>query len=78
MREKSEHKRDMGLALKWFQWSQVVLAMLLIQVFATGMQILSRVILVEGTFVFALMTYRNVVAAFFVAPLAFYFERFLF
>ncbi|PON83706.1 Plant-drug/metabolite exporter [Trema orientale] len=65
----------MGLVQKWFQWWQIVLAMLLVQLFATGMQVLSRVILVEGTFVFALMTYRHVVAALCVAPLAFYFER---
>ena len=67
---------NLGLAKKWFKWSQVVLAMLLVQVFSTGMQVLSRVALVKGTFVFALMTYRNVVAALCVAPLAYYFERF--
>ncbi|KAF4398876.1 hypothetical protein G4B88_023470 [Cannabis sativa] len=49
----------MGLGKKWFLWSQVVIGMLLVQAFATGMQILSRIILVEGTFVFALMTYRH-------------------
>ncbi|KAM6555310.1 hypothetical protein CsatB_002329 [Cannabis sativa] len=65
----------MGLGKKWFLWSQVVIGMLLVQAFATGMQILSRIILVEGTFVFALMTYRHLVAALCVAPLAFYFER---
>ncbi|KAF4347429.1 hypothetical protein G4B88_029901, partial [Cannabis sativa] len=53
----------MGLGKKWFLWSQVVIGMLLVQAFATGMQILSRIILVEGTFVFALMTYRHLVAA---------------
>ncbi|KAF4398865.1 hypothetical protein G4B88_023459, partial [Cannabis sativa] len=63
-------------SLKWFLWSsQVVIGMLLVQAFLTGMQILSRVILGEGTFVFALMTYRYLVAALCVAPLAFYFER---
>ncbi|PON83703.1 Plant-drug/metabolite exporter [Trema orientale] len=66
---------DIGLSKTWFKWSQVVLAMLLVQVFSTGMQVLSRVALVKGTFVFALMTYRNVVAAICVAPLAYYFER---
>ncbi|KAF4347438.1 hypothetical protein G4B88_029910 [Cannabis sativa] len=65
----------MGLGKKWFLWSsQVVIGMLLVQAFLTGMQILSRVILGEGTFVFALMTYRYLVAALCVAPLAFYFE----
>ncbi|XP_062074825.1 WAT1-related protein At5g64700-like [Humulus lupulus] len=64
---------DLGFK-KWFKWSQVVLAMLMVQVFSTGMQVLSRVVLVKGTFVFALITYRNVVAALCVAPLAYYFE----
>ncbi|GMN44272.1 hypothetical protein TIFTF001_013472 [Ficus carica] len=49
--------------------------MMVVQVFATGMQILTRVILVEGTFIFSLMAYRHVVASLCVAPLAFYFER---
>jgi len=52
-----------------------MLSMLLVQVFATGMQILTRVILVEGTFIFALIAYRHIVAAVCVAPFAFYFER---
>ncbi|KAI4338063.1 hypothetical protein L6164_016417 [Bauhinia variegata] len=53
----------------------IVLSMLLVQVFATGMQLLSRVILVEGTFIFALLAYRHIVAAFCVAPFAFCLER---
>ncbi|XP_062076084.1 WAT1-related protein At1g09380-like [Humulus lupulus] len=65
----------MDLVKRWFQGSKLVLGMLLVQAFATGMQLLSRVILVRGTFVFALMTYRHLVAALCVAPLAFYFER---
>ncbi|XP_057800749.1 WAT1-related protein At5g64700-like isoform X2 [Salvia miltiorrhiza] len=55
--------------------ARVLLGMLVVQVIATGLQILSRVILSEGTFIFALMSYRNVVAAFAVAPFALYFER---
>ncbi|KAJ1377821.1 Auxin-induced protein 5NG4 [Sesbania bispinosa] len=65
----------MEIVKKWFSWSQAVLSMLLVQVFATGVQILSRVILVEGTFIFTLIAYRHVVAAICVAPFAFYFER---
>ncbi|KAJ7959467.1 WAT1-related protein [Quillaja saponaria] len=65
----------MGVVKEWFIWSQAVLSMLLVQVFATGMQLLSKVILNEGTFIFALMAYRHVVAAVCVAPFAFYFER---
>ncbi|KAH1245661.1 putative calcium-binding protein [Glycine max] len=53
----------MKIVKEWFKWSQTVLSMLLVQVFATGMQILSRVILVEGTFIFALIAYRHAVAA---------------
>ncbi|KAM6586280.1 hypothetical protein CsatA_008885 [Cannabis sativa] len=65
---------EIGFIRKWFKWSQVVLAMLMVQIVYTGMQLLSRIILVKGTFVFALITYRNVVAAICVAPLAYYFE----
>ncbi|KAF1863954.1 hypothetical protein Lal_00031094 [Lupinus albus] len=39
------------------------------------MQLLSRVILVQGTFIYALNAYRNIVAALCVAPFALYFER---
>lgn len=68
---------EMGMARKWFAWSQVVMSMLMVQIFATGQQLLSRVILSEGTFIFALMAYRHVVAAIGVAPFAFYFERYV-
>ncbi|XP_028806612.1 WAT1-related protein At5g64700-like [Neltuma alba] len=67
----------MGGVKEWFKssTSQAVISMLLVQVFATGMQLLSRLILVEGTFVFSLIAYRHVVATLCVAPFAFYFER---
>ncbi|KAJ0100831.1 hypothetical protein Patl1_05545 [Pistacia atlantica] len=39
------------------------------------MQMLSKIILNQGTFIFALMTYRHVVAAFSVAPFAIFLER---
>jgi len=65
----------MKVVKEWLKGSQTVLSMFLVQVFATGMQILSRVILVEGTFIFALIAYRHVVAAVCVAPFALYFER---
>ncbi|KAH6766855.1 hypothetical protein C2S52_017838 [Perilla frutescens var. hirtella] len=55
--------------------ARVLLGMLAVQAISTGLQILSRVILSEGTFIFALMTYRHVVAAFSIAPFALYFER---
>ncbi|XP_031262682.1 WAT1-related protein At5g07050-like, partial [Pistacia vera] len=60
---------------KWFVWSQDILSMLLVQLFVTGMQMLSKIILNQGTFIFALMTYRHVVAAFSVAPFAIFLER---
>lgn len=60
---------------KWFGWSPMIASMLAVQVFATGQQLLSRVILSQGTFIFALMAYRHLVAALCVAPFAFFLER---
>ncbi|XP_068487591.1 WAT1-related protein At5g64700-like [Phaseolus vulgaris] len=60
---------------EWFTSSQTLLSMLLVQVLLTGMQLLSRVILVQGTFIGALIVYRHLVAAICVAPFALYFER---
>ncbi|KAJ6387286.1 hypothetical protein OIU78_017075 [Salix suchowensis] len=64
-----------GRVKKCFVSSQAVMSMLMVQVMATGMQLLSKIILNNGTFVLALMTYRHVVAALCMAPFAFYFER---
>ena len=63
---------EMGINLvtKWFELSQLVLVMLLVQLFSSRMQLLSRVILVDGTFVFVLMVYRKLVAALCLALLA--------
>ncbi|KAL6541448.1 hypothetical protein OROGR_010934 [Orobanche gracilis] len=55
--------------------ARVLLGMLAVQAIAAGLQILSRVILSEGTFIFALVTYRHVVAALSIAPFALSFER---
>ncbi|XP_006347641.2 WAT1-related protein At5g64700-like [Solanum tuberosum] len=49
--------------------------MLTVQVIATGLQLLSKVILSHGTFVFALMTYRHLVATLCIAPFALIWER---
>ena len=57
--------------------ARVLLGMLVVQVIAAGLQLLSRVILSEGTFIFALLTYRNILAALCVAPFALYFERYV-
>jgi len=50
----------------------------MVQGFVTGMQLLSRVILVQGSFIFSLIAYRHIVAAICVAPFALYFERYVF
>ncbi|GER33449.1 nodulin MtN21 /EamA-like transporter family protein [Striga asiatica] len=55
--------------------ARVLLGMLAVQVITAGLQILSRVIISEGTFIFALMTYRHVIAALSIVPFALYFER---
>ncbi|CAK8575026.1 unnamed protein product [Lathyrus sativus] len=60
---------------KWLMPSKPLLSMLLVQIISTGMQLLSRVILVRGTFIFAFITYRYIVAAICVVPFALYFER---
>ncbi|XP_022722647.1 WAT1-related protein At5g64700-like isoform X2 [Durio zibethinus] len=65
----------MGTVKKWLGWSQMAASMLAVQLFATGQQLLSKVILSQGTFIFALMTYRHLVAALCVAPFAFFLER---
>ncbi|XP_004307909.1 PREDICTED: WAT1-related protein At5g64700-like [Fragaria vesca subsp. vesca] len=66
---------EMGFLRNWFKWSQLVLAMVVVQMFVAGMNLLSKVILSEGSFIFALMAYRHVVAAICVAPFALCFER---
>ncbi|KAL3342394.1 hypothetical protein AABB24_026421 [Solanum stoloniferum] len=60
---------------KKLEGSNVLIGMLTVQVIATGLQLLSKVILSHGTFVFALMTYRHVVATLCIAPLALIWER---
>ncbi|KAK4431239.1 WAT1-related protein [Sesamum alatum] len=54
---------------------RVGVGMIMVQAISTGLQLLSRIILSDGTFVFALMAYRHLVAAFIVLPFALYFER---
>ncbi|XP_073145913.1 WAT1-related protein At5g64700-like isoform X1 [Henckelia pumila] len=55
--------------------ARVPLGMLAVQVIAAGLQLLCRVILREGTFVFALMAYRHVLASLCVLPFALRWER---
>ncbi|KAJ6851164.1 WAT1-related protein-like isoform X1 [Iris pallida] len=51
------------------------LSMILVQVFTTGMLLLSKVALGRGTFVFAFLAYRNAIGALFLAPFALLLER---
>ncbi|XP_022637386.1 WAT1-related protein At5g64700-like isoform X2 [Vigna radiata var. radiata] len=67
--------KNMKTVKEWLSSSQVVLSMFVVQVVMTGMQLLSRVILVQGTFIGALIVYRHLVAALCVAPFALYLER---
>ncbi|KAK7385477.1 hypothetical protein VNO78_31198 [Psophocarpus tetragonolobus] len=69
-----EEKKNKGLK-EWFASSQVLLSMLLVQIIATGLQLLTRIILVQGSFIFSLNTYRYIVGAICVVPFALYFER---
>ena len=52
------------------------LSMMLVQLFVTAMLLLSKVVLDQGMFVFALLAYRHVVGAVCVAPFALFSERF--
>ena len=63
---------------EWLTSSQVILGMILVQVFISALQLLSRVILVHGSFIFSLIAYCHIVAAICVAPFALYFERCVF
>jgi len=74
MERAMEEKKRRGLK-DLFTSSQIILSMILVQLFVTGMQLLSRVILVQCFFIFSLIAYRHVIAAFCVAPFALYFER---
>jgi hypothetical protein len=71
----NDNKERFQSMKEWFNSSKAFLSMLLVQLCATGMQLLSRVILVQGTFIFSLIAYQHIVAAICVAPFALYFER---
>ncbi|KAJ8427916.1 hypothetical protein Cgig2_023292 [Carnegiea gigantea] len=51
------------------------IGMVMVQLISTGLQILSKVILSQGCFIFALMAYRHLLAAICIAPFAFFLER---
>uniref|UniRef100_J3MSU7 WAT1-related protein n=1 Tax=Oryza brachyantha TaxID=4533 RepID=J3MSU7_ORYBR len=50
-------------------------SMVLVQLFVTGMNILSKVSIGDGMFIFALLVYRSIVGAAFILPFALIFER---
>lgn len=60
-----------------FMASRPVLAMLLLQALGTAMQLLLKVALNKGAFVYAFVVYRHAIATVCVAPLAFFFERYI-
>ncbi|KAI5657482.1 hypothetical protein M9H77_26275 [Catharanthus roseus] len=61
---------------KWIKGSRFMIGMLMVQVIATVLQLLSRIIICEkGTFVVALLVYRNIVGAICVAPFAYFLQR---
>ncbi|CAH9087806.1 unnamed protein product [Cuscuta europaea] len=53
----------------------LAIGMITVQVIAAILQLLSRVILGQGIFVFALMTYRHVIATLCILPFAYFRER---
>ncbi|XP_020549216.1 WAT1-related protein At1g43650-like [Sesamum indicum] len=67
--------REREMMKKWIMDGRVGLGMVVVQAITTGLQLLGRVILSEGSFVFAFMAYRHVVAAFTLLPFTLYFER---
>ncbi|XP_071926326.1 WAT1-related protein At5g64700-like [Coffea arabica] len=60
---------------KWIQGGRLATGMLMVQAIATGLQLLSRLILNQGSFIFAYVFYRHVVGAICVAPFALFWER---
>ncbi|KAL6868276.1 hypothetical protein ACP4OV_015121 [Aristida adscensionis] len=64
-----ERKED--AALRW----KTPAAMVLVQLFMTGMILLSKVVIGDGMFIFALLAYRSFFGAAFILPFALIFER---
>ncbi|XP_021725715.1 WAT1-related protein At1g09380-like [Chenopodium quinoa] len=52
-----------------------IFGMLMVQLVSTGLQILSKMILTQGIFIFALIAYRHLLAAICIFPFAYYLER---
>lgn len=56
-------------------WWKAPAAMVLVQLFNTGMTLLSKVVIREGMFILALLAYRSVFGAAFILPFAHLYER---
>ncbi|KAJ4780197.1 WAT1-related protein [Rhynchospora pubera] len=65
-----EQKEEGGLE----RWKPAV-CMVFVQAFMTGMILLSKIVITEGMFIFALLTYRSLFGALFILPFAFFLER---
>ncbi|KAK3127867.1 hypothetical protein QOZ80_7AG0579470 [Eleusine coracana subsp. coracana] len=66
-----EAARKAERALRW----KAPTAMILVQLFNTGMILLSKVSIGEGMFIFALLAYRSFFGAVVILPFALFFER---
>ncbi|GJN33272.1 hypothetical protein PR202_gb21851 [Eleusine coracana subsp. coracana] len=67
-----EAERKAENALRW----KAPTAMVLVQLFNTGMILLSKVSIGEGMFIFALLAYRSFFGAVVILPFALFFERY--
>ncbi|KAK3125859.1 hypothetical protein QOZ80_7BG0610620 [Eleusine coracana subsp. coracana] len=66
-----EAERKAEKALRW----KAPTAMVLVQLFQTGMILLSKVSISEGMFIFALLAYRSFFGAAIIFPFALFCER---
>ncbi|XXG76306.1 hypothetical protein AAC387_Pa08g0676 [Persea americana] len=58
-----------------FRKSQAALCMVMVQMFTTGMLLLSKMILSQGAYIFSLLTYRQIIASLFILPLCLFMEK---
>ncbi|KAJ4780198.1 WAT1-related protein [Rhynchospora pubera] len=66
-----EEEKKEGPLEKW----KPAVSMVLVQAFLSGMFLLSKVVITDGMFIFALLTYRSLFGALFILPFAFFYER---
>ncbi|XP_078152380.1 WAT1-related protein At2g37460-like isoform X2 [Carex rostrata] len=58
----------------WLESWKPAIYMVLVQIFTTGMILLSKVVISDGMFVFALLTHRSLFGALIILPFALFFE----